>query len=52
MMMMMIIIIIICVRQQCLGKGAEFQLFISFIQHSIDPYKVLPDIEHVIQERS
>ena len=33
-------------------KGAKFQLFISFIQHSIDPYQVSTDIEHVIQERS
>jgi hypothetical protein len=41
-----------CVRPQCLGKGAEFQLFISFTQHSIDPYKVSLDIEHVMQERS
>jgi len=28
-------------------KGAEFQLFFALIQHSIDPYMVSMDVEHV-----
>ena len=32
-------------------KGAKFQLFISFIQHSIDPYMVSPsNTGHIIQK--
>ena len=48
----MMMIIIIMLDNHAWEKDAEFQLFISFIQHSIDSYKVSPDIEHVIQERS
>ena len=54
-MCILMIGIIVCFRTILPGREiikVSFH-FISFIQHSIDPYKISPsDIEHVIQNRS